>query len=226
MEVLTRERISREGLPSGIHVVELVDDRSECALHPHFAGMECVPISTIDMVSNRYGTGEPILIHCDRPEGCDLAAEELGRMGYTNLYRFEGRLQELEPFVSGRPVGVAPEMATAPGWVAPGGVKEAPEISSAELESLLRERGNEVHLFDVLKDASQCPTVQLGVSCLQSDRLEEEGLSEVNVDHTVVLRCQPGIDCRLLARHAFDLGFDDVRVFKGTYSDISWQARM
>lgn len=222
MDIMTRERIRREGLPAKAHVVELVSDRSECELHPHFAGMECVAVSNIQVVSQRIPAQEPILIHCDRPERCNLAEQELSRMGYTNLFRYEGTLDDLKPFMAG---WVAPERATAPGYAAPEAVVEAPFISREALEALLDDRGDAVHLFSIVADRSECPTMMVGVTCLEPGQLEE-GLEGLNLDDTIVLRCGTGLDCQVMARRCFTAGFEDVRLFEGNYKDIRWTKRM
>jgi len=219
MEVLTREKIVRGQIPSGAHVLELVADRAECALHPHFAGMECVPVSRLETLSDRYRTEEPILIHCVRPERCETAAAELDRMGYTNLYRYEGDLEDLRPYFV---AGVGPEA----GYAAPQPTVETPVIVKDELEELLEERGDAAHLFHIVRDESSCPAMMVGVTCMDAARFEAEGLEDISIDDTVVLRCEPGLDCQRMARAAFDQGFDDVRLFEGDYKDVSWLSRM
>lgn len=210
MEILTSEEVRSRGLPAGTHVVELVGDTSECATHPHFAGMECVPVGNIRTVTERFGRSEPILIHCDLPERCDMALTELERLGYTNVYRYEGRLEEIEPVMAG---WAAPELA-------------APIITRDALDALLRERGDAVSLFMVVRDSSECPTMQMGVTCVEERELEAEGLEGLNLDNTIVLKCGAGVNCQAIARRVFDAGFGDVRIFEGDYKDISWYARM
>lgn len=204
MEILNQEKVRREGLPSGAHLVELVRDPSECALHPHFAGMDCVPVANLETVRDRFRTQEPILIHCEQVESCDLAAVELDRMGYKNVFRYEGRLEDLEPLMA---------------------EYRAPVASREDIESLLKARPEKVHLINIVPDISQCPALVAGVACLEPPRLEE-GLKDLNRDDTIVLRCETGLDCQAMARTAREAGFSDVRIFEGDYKDIRWLERM
>ena len=205
MEILNQEKVRREGLPSGAHLVELVRDPTECALHPHFAGMDCVPVANLEMVRERFRTQEPILIHCEQVESCDLAAVELDRMGYKNVFRYEGRLEDLEPLM---------------------GEYRAPVASRDDVEGLLKARAEKVHLINIVPDISQCPTLMVGVTCLEPANFREEGLKDLNRDDTIVLRCETGLDCQTMARTAREAGFSDVRIFEGDYKDIRWLERM
>jgi rhodanese-related sulfurtransferase len=218
MEILTRKEVIERGLPEHAHIVELVDSFSECETHRHFEGIECVPIQNLSSVADRYRPNEPIVVHCERPGRCEQAAEQLARMGFSEIFRFEGNIWDLE--------GVSRR-----GWVSAGGTAAtwteapAPILSRSELEALLDKRGDKVKLFDLVADEQDCPAFKLGVKCLEPRLLKEQGLMDVNRDRTIVLRCQEGIDCQDIAREVRSEGFQDVCIFKGRFEDVSWTKR-
>jgi rhodanese-related sulfurtransferase len=207
MEVLSPEKIKREGLPGGAHVLELTSERAECAIHEHFAGVECLPIKEIGMVRNRYRPEEPIVIHCDRKERCTLAAAELDRFGYHKLYRYEGDLTDLKEHGLREPAAAV-----------------APVIGREELERVLRERTGRVHLLELVADPDRCRRTA-GVKCLEPAYFEEV-LRDIGRGHKVVLSCEFGIDCQAMAQVAREAGLSEVFVYKGDFADLSWLARM
>jgi rhodanese-related sulfurtransferase len=209
MEVLTRERIEQEGLPEGAHVLEMVGDRDECQRHAHFAGMECLPLADIKEVRTHYDPASPIIVHCERPERCTLAAEELSRFGFTNVYHYDGELRDLETWVKAH--GAAGEF-------------EAPLISAAALESLLKARGHDVQLLDLHTEETRCERM-LGITCLEPYQIEDE-LKDRDRGDTIVFRCAEGISNRDIAKALYEMGFRDVRLFQGSYSEISWIRRL
>jgi len=273
MEILDRDRIEREGLPQRAHILELVSDRSECQRHPHFPGMGCVPLSDIKRVREDYDPTDPIVIHCDRPERCTLAAEELARLGFSSVIEYRGELRDLEGWVrrsapwgkreaaatttTGVAGGVGEEEAPSaraaegegelverpkgpevtpvgemegPGVFTRGPEAEAeagfepPEMGSAELESLLKARGQNVKLLNLVGEESKCERV-LGVKCLEPWGLEET-LKRVNRDDAVVFHCEEGIDHRTIAKALHEMGFRDVGLYRGDFAQISWLSRI
>jgi hypothetical protein len=204
MEVITSDEVRRQGMPGGAHVLELVTDASECAVHPHYMGVECLPVRDIGMVKDRFAPQEPILIHAQRPESYTVAAAELDRLGYRNVFAYQGDLQELQSFMGAR--------------------EEAPRISQSELDALLTERAERVRLINVAGDPGRC-AMMVGVRCVNPAGLHEI-LGDVGRANTIVLRCEPDIDCQTLARATNEAGFDDVRVFEGNYQNISWLKRL
>jgi rhodanese-related sulfurtransferase len=216
METLTHEKLRAEGLPAGAHLLELVDIPARCRRRA--AAIECVPLAKLPAVASRYSTLEPIVIHCERPGQYDEAARELGRLGHTHIYRFEGEIEELEPY--------AATLARPRPQPGPEEGREAPVIDARTLGSLLDERGELVHMFYIVPDATRCPLPTAGVTCLEPSQLQGLGLDYVACDRTIVLRCVDGVDCREMARAAHRAGFGDVRIFEGGYREIVWRKRL
>ncbi len=212
MEVLTSEEVRRGQVPAGARVLELVSEGSECAAASRFSGVECLSVAEIEGVRSRFSAHEPILIHCRRPGECAQAARELGRMGYSNVYRYEGSLEELGPAVSG-------QAAAVPSYA-------APIITQDEVERLLQTSRERVHLLRVVADRGECQAAAAGVECVAVNDLVAEGLPGINREDTIVLRCGLEVDCQAAASGVRDTGFGDVRIFEGDYGDIGWLQRM
>jgi rhodanese-related sulfurtransferase len=232
MEILTPEEVRREGLPRGAHILEVVSDRTDCAMHPHFAGMECIPAGELSSIRQHLSTKEPIIVHCALPgERCQKAENDLERMGYENVFVFEGNLADLkteagleEVPIYGRGEAVyieEREVVTGVPFERP---FEPPVLSTAALESLLEDQGDITHLINVVPDADACK-MMLGVKCLTPADIEDY-LTDLNPSDTIVLRCDENVDCPWVARRVREAGYYDVRLFQGDFKDISWLSRL
>ncbi|MFH0810452.1 MAG: hypothetical protein V2A77_08320 [Pseudomonadota bacterium] len=199
MEVLTSEQIRRKGLPSGAHVFDIVTDASQCGSRPEPAGVRCLSITMLGDIRGSFSAHDPILIHCDNPERCTLAASELYRMGYTNVLRYEGEVEALGAM--------------------------APTMTTGDLNQLLQVRGDKVHLLTLVRDEAECPTLQMGVSCVEFGHLPE-AIDQFAHDNTIVMRCSAGVDPGAAVRMIREAGFGDVRLFEGDYANVSWLKRM
>jgi rhodanese-related sulfurtransferase len=223
METLTRGKIRREGLPVGSHVLQIIEDRSECVLHRHFAGMDCFEVQDVKEVADHYRPQEPILVHCDRPDHCRMAEGELNRLGYWNVFRYEGDVADLEPYVGLPEAGVVEELESE--MEGPLLTTEPPRrITTDELERLLRHRHGGVHLMDVVEDSRRCG-MTVGVDCTEPERMAEV-VADWDEGDTVVLRCEPSFDCGKVAGLLQDAGFEDVRLFEGEFREVDRSVRL
>ncbi|MFH0809217.1 MAG: rhodanese-like domain-containing protein [Pseudomonadota bacterium] len=207
MDVLDEKGL--EGVPPETHVLEIVESRADCAFHPHFGRVECVPLREVVMAADRYRRWEPILLHCDRPERCRKAAAELERVGYTRVFGYKGDLRNLGPL--------------ATGWGRSEAVRRVFSLflGREDLKSLLKEAGEDVVLLDVVNDDEADCAIGARVRCVPAGRLEE-AVRGLGRGQTIVVHCGPSVSYPDVVGRLQAAGFERVLVFEEGFSEFAW----